>query len=116
MSLNTGVLCHRVSHSVTQGVTQCCLRHIVTRSATSQSIREAGRCVIVDPTPSFRSFHLFLLSELKKLAFHCRFLVIASNCKLLFQLSPPLRSIVAHHRDGLDLREAIIEQIPGRIR
>ena len=116
MSLNTGVLCHRVSHSVTQGVTQCCLRHIVTRSATSQSIREAGRCVTADPTPSFRSFHLFLLSELKKLAFHCRFLAIAFNCKLLFQLSPPLRSIVAHHRDGLDLCEAIIERVPGRIR
>ena len=116
MSPTTGVLCHTVSHSVTQGVTQCCLRHIVTRSATSQSIREAGRCLTADPTPSFRSFHLFLLSQLKKLAFHCRFLAIASNCKLLFQLSPPLRSVVAHHRDGLDLCEAIIERVPGRIR
>ena len=78
--------CHTVSHSVTHAA-------------------EAGRCVTVDTNPSFRSFHLFLLSARRAqdwpfIVVFLRFLPPA-NCSFSCQL---LRDSSSHHRDRVDLQ------------
>ena len=78
--------CHTVSHSVTHAA-------------------EAGRCVTVDTNPSFRSFHLFLLSARRAqdwpfIVLFLRFLPPA-NCSFSCQL---LRDSSSHHRDRVDLQ------------
>ena len=77
--------CHTVSHSVTHAA--------------------AGRCVTADTNPSFRSFHLFLLSARRAqdwpfIVVFLRFLPPA-NCSFSCQL---LRDSSSHHRDRVDLQ------------
>ena len=90
---NRGVLCH-----------PCHPCHTVSHSVT-HAAAAAGRCVSADTNPSFRSFHLFLLSARR--AQDWPFIVVflpflpPANCSFTCQL---LRDSSSHHGDRVDLQ------------